>query len=86
MYSSGNKYIIRYSIFDNKLFRLLKRTVFVWTTDAWHFFQLLWGLSSASGYVLIGMSYPLVAIAGYALERTVFELFFSKILVRQKKT
>jgi hypothetical protein len=55
-------------------------TFLVWTTDAWHLFQLLWGLLSATGYVVLGMSCPWLAIAGYALERVVFELFWSKIL------
>jgi hypothetical protein len=55
-------------------------TFLVWITDAWHLFQMIEGVSLASGFFIIGSYYNWIyAIIGYALTKSVFELFWSKI-------
>jgi hypothetical protein len=59
-------------------------TFFVFTTDAWHLFQMIHGISIAIAFFLIGMqSNVLFFIIGYILNKCVFELFFKYILSRK---
>ena len=83
--SSENKYRIRHKIFDNKVIRKLKKTIFVFTTDAWHLFQFLYGISFAVAFLLIGCFYnPIFAIPAYLLNRFVFEITFKYLLEKRK--
>ena len=85
VYSSGNKYVIRYKILNNKVWRFLKRTVFVWTTDAWHLFQMIKQITLTVGMLLLGFyskewwDLTLFWVLGYVVYTTIFEVFFSKI-------
>ena len=55
-------------------------TFFVSFTDAWHLFQMIYGFTFASGFVLLGMfSTWWIAVIGYVFHRIVFEIFFDKI-------
>jgi hypothetical protein len=55
---------------------------FVSFTDAWHLFQMIYGVTSASGFVLLGIfSSWWMAVIGYVFHRIVFEIFFDKISV-----
>ena len=78
VYSSLNKYKDGMKKFGPKF--LGSTTVFVWTTDAWHLFQMLYGISFASAFVILGMITPWwVSIIGYAFSRGVFQLFYKYI-------
>ena len=60
-------------------------TFLVWTTDAWHLFQMLNNLTLISGMLLIGFNVEnwkmltLFGVIGYTVYTTVFELFYSRI-------
>lgn len=85
--SWNNKHTIRYRVFDTKLIRLLKRTVFSWTTDGWHLFQMVFLKSLVIGHVLltIDSTDPVMTVVsngiGLVIFGFVFELFYSKILM-----
>tara|TARA_R110001606_G_scaffold140842_2_gene279858 strand:- start:2449 stop:2838 length:390 start_codon:yes stop_codon:yes gene_type:complete len=60
-------------------------TFLVWTTDAWHLFQMIKNVTLISGMLLIGFNAGnwkmliLFGGIGYILYTTIFELFYSKI-------
>ena len=64
-------------------------TIFVWYTDAWHFFQMLQNVfSKLAVFFMFSMyipySYSLgVVLLWYCAETGIFELFFKKLLVRR---
>jgi len=75
VYSSMNKYKNGIKAHGSKFFG--STTFFVWTTDAWHLFQMINGVTVASLFFLVGMFLPWwSAIILYALTRMIFELFF----------
>lgn len=51
-FSSENKYYTRFKICNNKICKLLKRTVFVWTTDAWHLFGMIRSICFTAGLII----------------------------------
>jgi len=59
-------------------------TFLVWTTDAWHLFGMINGLSFATAFLLIGMYLPFwYAFIAYAFARGVFELMFKYIFEKR---
>lgn len=67
----------------------LSTTVLVWTTDAWHLFQMIFLNFLVVGHILITLStnswwvlwINLIAIIGF---RVTFEIFYSKFFILKK--
>lgn len=60
-------------------------TFLVWVTDAWHLFQTIYGVTTATGIFLLGAcSTWYIAIIGYASSRVVFQVFFKIIFTKSK--
>ena len=84
VYSSMNKYKDGIKSHGSKFFGAT--TFFVWTTDAWHLFQMINGVTVASLFFLSGLFLPWwSAVILYALIRGVFELFFKLIFKLKTK-
>ena len=71
---------------QNQIPRYFGSTTFlVWTTDAWHLFQMINNLTLISGMLLIGFNVEnwkmliLFGGVGYVVYTTIFELFYSKV-------
>ena len=78
VYSSLNKYKDGMKKFGPKFWG--STTFFVWTTDAWHLFQMIYGITFALAFVILGIfSTWWIAIIGYAFSRGVFQLFYKYI-------
>lgn len=81
-----NKYIIKWKWLDNKVWRYLKKTLFVPFTDAWHCFGTIYVLMLCCGAFLVGASDKvlwlkiLTAFGGLALSKGIFEMLISKLL------
>lgn len=69
---------------------LFSSTILVWTTDAFHLFQLLRQVFFAVAFLILGICFthisnhlgyytPIVYLGAYWLHGGIFELFFSKV-------
>jgi hypothetical protein len=60
-------------------------TFLVWTTDAWHLFQAIYGIATAIGIFLLGAySSWYMAIIGYSLSRVMFQIFFKRVFTKSR--
>ena len=81
IYSWMNKYKEGIVDFGPRFFG--STTFFVWTTDAWHLFGFVRGVTAASAFFLLGAySTWWLALIGYAFSRMVFQVFFKKIFTK----
>lgn len=59
-------------------------TFLVWTTDAWHLFQMIQGVLILTGFFIIGAyGYWWEAIMGYGIMRGVFQYFFKTVFEKR---
>jgi len=81
-------YLNKYKDFNglNKIPRFFGSTTFlVWTTDAWHLFQMIKQITLTVGMLILGFyskewwDLTLFWVLGYIVYTSIFELFFSKI-------
>lgn len=73
--SSNNKYLNGKK--ENGPRFIGSTTFLVWVTDAWHLFQMIYGVTFATSFLLIGSYYPLLwAVLAYAFQRFIFEITF----------
>ena len=81
-YSSLNKYKNGAPKHGPKFFGAT--TFLVWTTDAWHLFQMIYGFAFATAFVLLGnFSFWWMPFIGYAFSRGVFQLFFKNVFKKR---
>jgi hypothetical protein len=68
----------------------LSTTVLVWTTDAWHLFQMIFLNALVVGHVILTLGVSswwvlwsnLIAVIGF---RVVFEIFYSKVFIKKNR-
>ena len=68
----------------------LSTTILVWTTDAWHLFQMIFLKCLVAGHVILTFGVSswwvlwanLIAVIGFGL---VFELFYSRVFIKKNR-